>query len=375
MGQFKILICFIMITLLLSGCWDFQRMRDRMLISGIAIEKEDEGYIVGIESLNLLSGGPTSQQQGGGQEAKVTIEKVNYPSIEVPLHSVQTKVIGEPFYSNIQILIIGKKQAEEGISGIISHFLRDPDMRRTTPVVFAENPIDILKVKQKDERFVANYIKQIITLTEGTGRTITTDIGDVSRAIHENNIDLIPNIKLGKNKQDIEVSGVSILKKGKVVGHLSEKESIIVAFMKEIVESGSLRMDCPEAGTGSVSMDIVHTSSSLKPKVSEGNLIIGGNLKAKGYLAEYTCGDGSLKGTTLNSLEKDFTELLQKNVQTQLSAIYERTGEDVLNVKSILKKNNPDEWETVKSEYEGMVKSPIIDVKVSVDLILKGTET
>ncbi|WP_458414844.1 Ger(x)C family spore germination protein [Schinkia sp. CFF1] len=375
MGRFKILICFILITFLLSGCWDFQRIRNRMFISGIAIEKEDKGYIVGIESLNLQSGGPIGQQQGGGQQAKVTIKKVNYPSIEMPLHSVQTKVIGEPFYSNIQILIIGKKQAEEGIAGIISHFLRDPDMRRTTPVVLAENPIDILKVRQKDERFISHYIKKIITLTEGTGRTIATDIGGVSRAIHENNINLIPYIKLGKNKQDIEVSGVSVLKKGKVVGHLSEKESIVVAFIQEIVESGSLRMDCPDTGSGSVSMDIIHTSTSLKPKVSNGNLIIGGNVKAKGYLAEYTCGDGNLKGTTLHRLEKDFTKLLQNNVQTQLSAIYEKTGEDVLNVKSILKKNNPDEWEKIKSEYDSLVKSAIIDVKVSVELILKGTET
>ncbi len=361
---------------LLSGCWDFQRMRDRMFISGIAIDKEDDGYIVGLESLNLRSKSGTSQQQGNGNEAKITIEKVNYPSIEIPLHSVQTKVNGDPFYPNIQVLIIGKKQAEDGISGIISHFLRDPDMRRTTPVVLAENPIELLKVKQEDQRFVSEYIKELIKLTEETGRTITTDIGSVSRAIHENNIEFIPNIKIGGNKHEMEVNGASILKKGKIVGNLSEYDTIIVAYLKENVESGSLRMDCPQSGKGSVSMDMIHITSSLQPKVKNGVLIIGGSLKVKGYLSEYTCGDGSIQGnTTLNKLENEFTEILSKDVNEKLATIYKRTGEDVLNLKSIFEKDHPKTWEKIKPGFTDMVKSPIIDIKVSVDLILKGTES
>lgn len=362
--------------LLLSGCWDFQRMRDRMFISGIAVDKEDDGYIVGLESLNLHSGGGSNQQQGNGNEAKITIEKVNYPSIEIPLHSVQIKVNGEPFYSNIQVLIIGKKQAEDGIAGIISHFLRDPDMRRTTPVVFTENPIDLIKVKQKDQRFVSEYIKELITLTEETGRTITTDIGSVSRAIHENNIEFVPNIKIGNNNEEIEVNGTSILKEGKLAGSLSEQDTIIVAYLKENVESGSLHMNCPPSGKGSVSMDITHITPNLQPKVKNGVLIIGGSLKVKGYLAEYTCGDGSIQGqTTLNTLENKFTETLSKDVNKKVAAIYKRTGEDVLNLKSIFEKDHPQTWGKIKSEFPDMVKSPIIDIKVSVDLKLKGTES
>ncbi|WP_035193911.1 Ger(x)C family spore germination protein [Schinkia azotoformans] len=365
-----------MMTFLLSGCWDFQRMRDRMFISGIAVDKEDDGYIVGVESLNLHSGGGAGQQQGNENESKVTIEKVNYPSIEIPLHSLQTKVNGDPFYSNIQVLIIGKRQAEDGIAGIISHFLRDPDMRRTTPVVFSENPIDLMKVKQKDQRFVSEYIKELIKLTEETGRTITTDIGSISRAIHENNIEFIPNIKIQKNKHEMEVNGTSLLKKGKIVGSLNEHETTIVAYLKENTESGSLHMDCPQSGNGSVSMDMIHTSSSLKPRVENGDLIIGGHLKAKGYLAEYTCGDGSIQGkTTLNKLENEFTEILKKDVYEKLATIYKRTGEDVLNLQSIFEKDHPKTWEKIKPEFANMVKSPIIDINVSVDLILKGTES
>lgn len=365
-----------MMTFLLSGCWDFQRMRDRMFISGIAIDKKEDGYIVGVESLNLHSGGGTSQQQSNQNESKITIERVNYPSIEIPLHSLQTKVKGEPFYSDLQVLIIGKKQAEDGISSIISHFLRDPDMRRTTPVVFTENPIDLIKVKQKDQRFVSTYIKELIKLTEGSGRTITSDIGKVSRAIHENTIEFIPNIKVGKNIHGIKTSGTSILKEGKIVGNLSEQETIIVAYLKENVEAGSLHMDCPQSGKGSVSMDMIHAASSLQPKVKNGTLIIGGNLKAKGYLAEYTCGDGRIQGkTTLNKLENEFTEILSKDVNEKLAAIYKRTGEDILNLKSIFEKDHPQTWEKIKPRYTDMVKSPIIDIKVSVDLILKGTES
>lgn len=367
----------ITMTAMLTGCWDFERLRDRMIITGLAIAEHEEGYRIGIEYL-AFSGGSTSQQEGSaGQQTKVAQEEIVHPSIEIPLHFVQTKIIGDPFYANLHILVIGREQAKKGIDNIISHFLRDPDMRRTTQVIVsAGDPIELLMMQEVGNSFVSKYLESMIEHTEHSGRVITSDIGDISRSIHEGKVFFVPLVEEKGNKKNSEVTGTAVFKEGKYIDSLSHDESLLVAVLSRSIDHASLYMSCPKTAKGSVALDVIKNKPDLKPKIEGDKLIINGMVELEAYLSEYTCGDGKVKNKIpLKSLEKEFEEEFLELIQKRVPVMLHRTQSDLLELSSKLEKENPEQWKKIGDSFESYLKNANIHPSVNFEIKLKGTET
>lgn len=362
------------VILFMNGCWDFERLRDRTVILGITIDKMDKGYKMALEIVQFTNGGGQDRIQTG--KSKVLISTYPKKSIEIPLHGIQTRISGSPFYPNFRILAIGKEQAKLGIADIISHFIRDPDMRRSTQVVIVdEEAAELLEIKSQQESFTSFYLEKLARKTEKTGKTITSDIGDISRAIHEESVSLIPLLKVAPNKDEAKVVGTAIVdKQGKWVDQLNEEETKTVAYLKKpVVKDGSLRMDCPETGKGSVSMDIIQTGTSLNPILKGDRLLIQGKTRAKGYLSEHTCSDDKVEGrTSLEKLEEKFTQKLNEEVNAYLTTILHRTGADVLGLRNKLKRK-PKEWKKIEERFSQLLRKAEVDIDVSIELKSKGS--
>ena len=361
------------VILFINGCWDFERLSDRTVIMGIAVDNQDEGYKVAVEIVQFANGGGQDKTKAG--KSKVLITTYPKKSLEIPLHDFQTRISGSPFYPNLHILAIGKEQAKMGIAEIISHFIRDPDMRRSTQVVIADDEaIELLGIKSQQESLTSSYLEKLAIKTEKTGKTITSDIGDISRAIHEKSVTLIPLITPSAGKDEAKVVGTAVIEKGKMVDQLSEEETKAVAYVKKpVVESGSLRMDCPQTGKGSVSMDIIKTKASLEPKVKGNRLMIQGKSRVIGYLSEYNCSDGKVQGrTSLERLEEKFTQKLNEEVNAHLTTILHRTGADVLDLHDKLEKK-PKEWKKIEKRFSELLRNAEVDINVSVELKSRGT--
>lgn len=363
-------------VIFISGCWDFAVLRDRAVMLGIAVDNLDQGYRLGFEIVQFANA--NSQAEGGAGKPVVFISTIPIKSIEIPLHAIQSRLSGHPFYPNVHILAIGKKQAQLGISDIISHFLRDPDMRRATQVVIAEEEAtELLQIKTTQENFVSYYFEKLVEETEHTGKTITSDIGDISRAIHEKTVSFIPLLAASPAKTEAKVIGTALLVEGKWVDQLSEEETKAVAYASNpVVEDGSFRIDCPETGTDSIAMDIIKVKPSLKPTVSGEHLIIQGTSRVIGYLSEYTCSDGKVLGrTTLESLEKKMSKKLNDEVHAHLTSVLHRTGADVLDIRSKLERKDPKHWKKIEHKFKDMLRNAEVDISVTVELINKGSES
>lgn len=369
LGLLLILVIFI------SGCWDFEMISDQAVILGIAVDDHDEGYRLALEIVQFAN--EKSESEGGAGKSEVFISTYPKKSIEIPLHGIQSRLSGHPFYPNIHIFVIGKEQAQIGISDIISHFLRDPDMRRATQVVIAdEKATELLQIKTTQEAFTAYYLEKLVEGTEHTGRTITSDIGDISRAVHEKTASFIPLISISPAKTEAKVIGTALLEEGKWVDQLSEEETKAVVFTSNpVVGDGSFRIDCPETGTGSIAIDIIKVKPSLESKVSGERLIIQGKSRVIGYLSEYTCSDGKVLGrTTLETLEKEMTQKLNDEVNAHLTSILHRTGVDVLDIRSELERKNPKQWEKIERKFKDMLRNAKVDISVTIELKNKGSE-
>jgi spore germination protein KC len=374
----KTAICCLLICLLvpLEGCWDFQRLRDREVVLGISVDNQNEGYSIALETIRFAS----SQGENKPSPGNSLLIHSTFPrkSIELPLHLVQSHMSGHPFYSNLRILAIGKEQAKLGIADLISHFVRDPDMRRTTDVVIAEQSAGkLLGIKTKHENFTSTYLEMTVKGMEEGGHTLTSDIGEISRSIHEHRDSLIPLVKPLPSNEEAEVIGVVVLdEQGKWLDQLSMKEAEAVALVrKPAVIEGSQNMQCPQTGEGSVTMDVVKAKSTLKPLILDSKLVIRGETTLRGYVAEYTCSDENIRHTTaLKQLEKQFEDKIGKEVNARLESVMHRSGADVLDVRSRLQRN-PQQWNKLADQFDDLARNAKSEIHIHVKLKAKGAES
>jgi spore germination protein KC len=367
-------IILLMVILFMSGCWDFSRLRDHTVILGIAVDNQNKGNKMAVEIAQFGAG---LEQNRMGKSKELTSTSSN-KSIELQLHDYQLRTSGFPYYTNLNLLVIGEEQAKIGIANIISHFIRDPNMRRSIQAVIAEDSaVGLLGVKSHQENFTSFYLSKLVEKTEKAGKTIASDIGDISRAIHGKSVALIPLIKSSKDKGEAKVVGTAIVvKNGKMVSQLTIEESKTVSYLKKnsVVTAGSFRMTCPKTNKGSVSLDIAKTKASLDPKVKEGQLLITGKLKVISDLAEYTCADEKVqRETSLTELGEQFSQKLKEKVNSDLTTIFQRTNADVLDLQNQLKKK-PEEWKRIEKRFPELLKNADVDIHVSVKIRNRGSE-
>ena len=251
-------------------------------------------------------------------------------------------------------------------------------MRRSIEAVIAEDAtVELLGIKSHQENFTSFYLSKLVEKTESAGKTITADIGDISRAIHGKSFALIPLIKSSKDKDEARVVATVIMdRNGKMVDQLTIEETKTVAYFhkKNHIKAGSMRVSCPKTGKGSISLDITKAKASLEPKVTDGQLLIKGKLKVIADLAEYTCGDEKLQGeTSLKELGELFSRKLDDKVTKDLTTIFQRTDADVLDLQDKLKQK-PKEWKKIEKRFPELLRNADVDIHVSVKLRNKGSE-
>ena len=97
------------VILFLSGCWDFSRLRDHTVILGIAVDNHTKGYKMAVEIAQFGAG----LQQNRMGKSKRLISTSSKKSIELQLHDYQLRTSGFPYYTNLNLLVIGEGQAKD----------------------------------------------------------------------------------------------------------------------------------------------------------------------------------------------------------------------------------------------------------------------
>ncbi|MDD2490361.1 MAG: hypothetical protein PHY26_03835 [Bacilli bacterium] len=144
MKKFKWLFI-IIILLLVSGCWQYRELNDLAIVSAIGIDKIDNEYLVTIQVVNTRK---QSHTIPAGEETAVTIYEAKGKSIQEALNMISLECPKELYLGHIDIVVIGEETARTGIKDYIDFFLRDREVRKIYPFVFAKGAMatDVLKI-------------------------------------------------------------------------------------------------------------------------------------------------------------------------------------------------------------------------------------
>lgn len=380
-------LAFAFLLIITSGCWDARELNRRAIVSGIGIDRSEEGFLVSLQVIiadeisgKIGRGGtPTSVYSASGRSV---VEAMRNVSLKVPrlISTAQTRMV-----------VISEEVAREGISGIVDFLDRDSDLRLSTQLYVARKgtrALDIVSAITPLGRITAYALVQKTELAANElGANFSLEIDDVIRGLLApgggpvmNGLNILGDLKKSGDKSNLErtnaqgvviIDDMAIFKGDKLVGwmDLEECKGLVWAMnkMKKTVVVVKDETDHEE-----ITMDVFETSTATKVDISNPlKPVIQLKVKPQISIREAGTSTDLRDPRVLAKIEEKANKVIAAKLE---GAVAKAQGlkSDIFYFGQQIERQNPKVWSRISGQWEAIY--PTIEVRCEVESIIRNTQ-
>lgn len=322
----RFLFLFIIILFSTTGCVSYTELNELGIISAIAIEKEEEQFLI---TTNFII--PKKTEGKSSYETKIYQSKGI--SIEEALNNIYLKSNKKIYLSHLDLVAIDQEIAKKNIEEVISFFLQNEESRNAFPIILVENTSPSKLLELEDAKDTIGHLLEINGQEHGT--TFFLSLEDFAKMLLEENSAVLPTIEL----KEVPVSkGLAIMNHDTLVGYLDEIESNAYLYLTDRIEKINLTIPCSNQSPTEIQ---VKESSTL---ISNQNNKIIIEIQSK------------IQGNSSNCKE-DIKKLYETEILTRINSLIERTKKeqlDLLHFTSFIYRND---YSYYKKNKENLFKN------------------
>ena len=234
----KIIIPLLLSCCLMSGCWDKIEIDRKSFISTIALdvgkdinkEKEfksikpnDEIEKGQFEKISVTYGFPDiselgPEKGGAAQENFITTESY---SMESSVQEMAVRTSRNIHFGHTQLLILSDEllQHPDTFKEILDFLQRKPSINKGMQVIIAEgSAAEYVKYKPVMEKNIENYITGLMQNSDRNSTILPMTLNELLILLSQNGNAIVPSLYYDKEKDEINLSGVGMIKNYKIVG-------------------------------------------------------------------------------------------------------------------------------------------------------------
>jgi Ger(x)C family germination protein len=329
------------LLLLLPGCWDTDKLVNKKIINGIALDAADNGRILGTASTVKLI------NKGGGQfdEKDEIVQAVGESVTEIGM-LINNMMPGKIEASKTNIVIIGEELAKKGIMAPLEVFYRNAKGNLNSSFLIAKGKAaDMLEVgKTPTGSPIAFDIMQMIqgaqfasVAPEQTLYTLWTELLD-------ENADIVIPIIIKRPSNRIVIESVALMDGDKYTGSsMSQNESkLLLLMMGKLNKTTLLDIPLPQM-TDSMIFEVVKATNRMDVRIDEatGRIECVVKVKLRGDISSYPLtGDVAAK---IDHLNNEVAETLQKHASLVIRKL-QAARCDALGIGRRIKMTHPAIW-------------------------------
>ncbi|MDC3415868.1 Ger(x)C family spore germination protein [Aquibacillus salsiterrae] len=381
-----VLILFFLVLLpVLSGCWDKKELNELAILTGLAIDQAEEGYRVTAQILN------PAEIAGEAQTNRVAVStyEATGDSLFEAIRKITDSSPRKLYLAHLRIVVLGKQLAEQGIEDTLDFLSRDHEVRTDFFLLVSEekDASSILKVLTPIDKIPTNKLYQSIESSQKNwAPTLGVKLDQlISTLISEGNNPVLTGVyiegdtEFGGSLQNVErIPSPSLLKlqnlaafKGdKLVGWLTESESKAYNYLTDNVTNTVAVQSCTG---GNVTIEINNSATDIKVVEENGQPKVKVTLTSEAAIGEVQCENQFLDERTINELEASFAKKKEKmSLDTIETAKKWQT--DIFGFGEKIYQQKPKLWQRVKENWdeEGFVNLEV-DVKAEFNIKRTGT--
>lgn len=388
-------LCAILLSTVLSGCWNYTDIETQFVVMGVTIDKDPETQ----EFIMLTE---VSKAKGGADAELITrIESGEGVTLFDASRNSIMKIGAKLYWGHTMVYIISESVAREGIADVMSMLSRQTQIRSDLLIMICEDD-SIDKVFEFDDPIhetTSEHLYDLMQTYEAAGKYRRTPLYVILQELASDEVSLVlPIIKIeepesedtGQDNQETKdssaegekdsgaedkkadtlllVEGSAIFKADKMVGKLSEIETRSALILKnEVAKNYVLSIEADEKNPA-CSIEIINSDLKIKPTVAEDeklafkiDLDLEGDLVELQSLVDYITDEkkGELESAFETMMEKELADVIKKG------QLYES---DFFGFAGITHRKEPEFWKSPPYGWIDMYKDAAFDITVTVDI-------
>jgi len=368
-----ILCIFLMsLNVLQTGCWNYHDIEKFSIVSGFAIDKNDEGnkYLLTIEVIDF---------EMSGREAKEVSKLIDSEGNTI-FDAVRNiiNITGKKLYwAHANVVVIGEEVAKEGISPAIDLISRDAEMREEMYIVVSKEKTakEILSKETMTSEMRSLEISQMLNGQKSLANSPIIQVYDFMGKIEGEGISaVLPAVCIEKNREKLtaKLVGTAIFKSDKLVGFLNSEETKYFLFARNEIDKGLLTLkEQPQSKVNDVSLEIYKSKTNVKPVYSDGKLSIQMNIKTDVSIGEITSSVDYIMLKNNEKLKADAEDFLKKSVESLIRKVQNEYETDIFGFGMIVKADLPRVWREVQPNLDSIYKK--LEVKVNANVNIRNS--
>ncbi|MEK4063755.1 MULTISPECIES: Ger(x)C family spore germination protein [unclassified Paenibacillus] len=381
------LLLALLIPLLLSGCWERKELNEIAFVLGMGLDKSESGYKVTMQVVIPSSiSSQTAGGAGGGGGVPVVVSSFTVPTIyeadrQYTLISSRTSYKG-----HIRVLVIGEELARAGIAETLDVLKRSREPRNDYFVMVAKGTTaeEVLKVLTPLDKIPANKLfssldksykisakTTAVSLNKFVDDLLYEGINPVLTGVevdgNTSEGDKMSNLEQSVPKANLQYRSLAVFKKDRMVGWLSDKETIGYNYITDNVvkTSGNVIGDDGRP----IVIEAIRTTTKRKMKMVGGEPHIYIHVKAEGNVQEVQSKDNLEAESVIRQLERKSEERIILRMETTVKQIIERYNVDVMGFGQMIYRANPKAWARLQqTKGDNYLKSLPVHYKATMSI-------
>jgi spore germination protein KC len=384
MKKYGLVFVMILISIIVSGCYDYSDITERAMILGVAIDKDDDEYQITIQILYI----EPAKEGAVGQ-----IKPIAYTAKDKSIYSAFSKIsLMSPrylCYTHIQLVVVSEEIAKEGILSVMDFLMRHYESRQEFYILIAKDVTakDTLETYTILEGFPVFNIRgsvEIAVVDHGMSNAITYDEflsliikegiepavsgltieGDIEKGRKEENTEFI------NPEAYLKVKSMAIFKYDKLIGWFDDDESRGYNFALGHINETVHEFPCDEENY--IDIRITKNNPGITTEIKDNKVISTIEIDVLGRIAQLGCPFNIEEGETLMKIEKMFNESLEELVKKTIEATQQKFNSDALGIGRKVYQQNLKYWQENKDSWDEIFPTIEINVKVKSHLTRRG---
>lgn len=355
----------------MNGCWNYREIEHLYPILGIAIDKDkDTDELILTAEIIKPSAGESS-----AEFISQLYESRGNTMIEA-MRNLIIKAGQDVYWSHLNIIVVSKEIAEEGLNRVFDMLYRDEEIRGSLFVLVSKEKTakEIFEKGHRQEVIRADQLTFALKNQKRVGKYPRSKLYEfISNLAYKDSTVLITAVKIMTYPDKIqpEVDGSGIIKYDKLVGFLNDDETQFALMVRDELKGGILVIRDVLDTNNNIALRIFRSKANLKPTYKGNTISMKVNINPIVNLAEIS---GELQFNdedTKKKIQEYSQQVLEKQVKYIIRKAQTEYNSDIFKFGEKIRVDNPKLWKEIEPIWSSKFSEVAVEVKV--DLLIRGS--
>ncbi|MDD4643592.1 MAG: Ger(x)C family spore germination protein [Bacilli bacterium] len=373
-NKIKWTIMTLLLGLSLTGCWDYIGIDEMTIVTGIAIDKnqQTQNYELTFETISLME---STKEEG----FKTKLIEATGKNLLDTIRNAKKRVVDKLYFSDMKTIVISNEIAKtEGIGAIINALIGDAEIREKTNIIISqeETAKQILNAKGIDNPSTAYEVRKIIDNdNDVTSSTKPLFLYEAFNTLREPGASLVaPAFHLVKNDDIItpELNGIGVFKDDKLIYYIDSIDSKYFLFIADKVNGGVISLSTDNSGKDNIALKISENRTSKKYSYNNNKIKIEITTITKVDLHDASDRLKAVGKKEIDEAEKKAESLIVKNIKQLVAKAQKEINTDIFGFGNLVYRHDPLLWKKLKNNWDEVFMEIELDVTSKVKVMNTG---